>query len=244
MIPSPMTWFTVPSNWCTASIISSSTGSRSERASSGSRSRRSSMELLRSAKSTVTVFRSPACAAGEVRIFSARCRGGRAGGAESVTATGPPSAFAHCPQKRFSGGFDAPHFGQRVASGVAHAPQNREPAGLSWWHREHFIECSLNLESLVGLRRAGQEAWEPPCPRHGSRTEGRRARAIARSGPALPYGPGPFVPLEVKQPCALHVGSQGSASPWLDWCFSPERLTPLNTGFSWPASTTPPSPPS
>src|SRR5215470_19384215 len=164
MIPSPMTWFTVPSNWCTASIISPSTGSRSERASSGSRSRRSSMELLRSANSTVTVFRSPACAPGEVRILSARCLGVYAWGAGIRSADWPPSALAHCPQKRLSGGLDALHFGQTAASGVAHSPQNREPAGLSWWHREHFIGGDLNLESLVGRAGPGQGARGTPTP--------------------------------------------------------------------------------
>src|SRR5215467_1332862 len=52
MIPSPITWFTVPSYRWTASIIRSSTGSRSLRASSGSRSASSSSEPFMSAKST------------------------------------------------------------------------------------------------------------------------------------------------------------------------------------------------
>jgi class 3 adenylate cyclase len=69
------TWFTVPSYRWTASIIASSTGSRSFRASSGSRSARSSIEPLRSAKSTVTCLRSPSRALLEVMIFSARCLG-------------------------------------------------------------------------------------------------------------------------------------------------------------------------
>ena len=47
-------------------------GSRSWRASSGSRSARSSIEPLRSANSTVTCLRSPSSALREVRIFSAR----------------------------------------------------------------------------------------------------------------------------------------------------------------------------
>ena len=63
MIPSPITWLTVPSYRCTASIMCSSTGSRSLRASSGSRSASSSIEPLRSAKSTVTCLRSPSRAA-------------------------------------------------------------------------------------------------------------------------------------------------------------------------------------
>jgi hypothetical protein len=75
MMPSPITWFTVPSKRCTASIIRSSTGSRILRASSGSRSASSSIEPLRSAKSTVTCLRSPSRTVLEVRIFSARCFG-------------------------------------------------------------------------------------------------------------------------------------------------------------------------
>src|SRR5207249_12280400 len=59
----------------TASIMSSRTGSSSLRASSGSRSPRSSIEPLRSAKRTVTCLRSPSRAVLEVRIFSARCFG-------------------------------------------------------------------------------------------------------------------------------------------------------------------------
>jgi pimeloyl-ACP methyl ester carboxylesterase len=59
----------------TAFIISSSTGSRIFRASSGSRSASSSIEPLRSANRTVTCLRSPSRAALDVRIFSARCFG-------------------------------------------------------------------------------------------------------------------------------------------------------------------------
>src|SRR5689334_2511744 len=64
MMPSPITWFTVPSYSWTASIITSSTGSRIFRASSGSRCAMSSIDPLRSAKSTVTCLRSPSAAAG------------------------------------------------------------------------------------------------------------------------------------------------------------------------------------
>src|SRR3990172_4370956 len=51
------------------------TGSRSLRASSGSRSASSSIEPRMSANSTVTCLRSPSTAARDVRIRSARCRG-------------------------------------------------------------------------------------------------------------------------------------------------------------------------
>src|SRR4029453_1386896 len=75
MIPSPMTWFTVPSKRWTASIMRSSTGSRMRPASSGSRSASSSMEPFMSAKRTVTCLRSPSMAARDVLIWSARYRG-------------------------------------------------------------------------------------------------------------------------------------------------------------------------
>src|SRR5919108_3350879 len=57
IIPSPSTWFTVPSKRCTASIMRWIAGSRSFWAASGSRPRMSSVESLRSAKSTVTCLR-------------------------------------------------------------------------------------------------------------------------------------------------------------------------------------------
>ena len=50
----------------------SSAGSRSCRASSGSRSPSNSIDPFRSANSTVTCLRSPSSAVREVRIFSAR----------------------------------------------------------------------------------------------------------------------------------------------------------------------------
>src|SRR6516164_8896427 len=56
MIPSPMTWLTVPSYRWTASIIRSRTGSRSFRASSGSRSASSSIDPLRSANEHRDLF--------------------------------------------------------------------------------------------------------------------------------------------------------------------------------------------
>ena len=58
--------------WWTASIISSMTGSSRRLASSGSRSIRSSIELLMSANSTVICLRSPCIAPREVRTRSVR----------------------------------------------------------------------------------------------------------------------------------------------------------------------------
>jgi hypothetical protein len=72
----------------------SSTGSRNLRASSGSPSASSSIEPLRSAKSTVTCLRSPSSAALEVRIFSARCLGVYVSGAGEPTRAAVPAVTA------------------------------------------------------------------------------------------------------------------------------------------------------
>ena len=93
MIPSPITWFTVPSKWWTASISRSSTRSRSLRASSGSRSARSSIEPLRSAKSTVTCLRSPSRAPPRDEDRSARWLGRVALG-DGVALGRPPAPAA------------------------------------------------------------------------------------------------------------------------------------------------------
>ena len=79
------------------------------RASSGSRSARSSMEPLRSANSTVTCLRSPSRAAFDVRIRSARCLGVYASGdANRVSGSGAdsgrwmPSSDCSCARRRRS----------------------------------------------------------------------------------------------------------------------------------------------
>src|SRR5712692_6652224 len=116
-----------------------STGSRSWRASSGSRSASKAMEPLRSANSTVTCLRSPSRAAREVRIFSARCRGGallgmggRAGSDVAVaTRAAAWRGVAQAPQNVNWGGLSKPQAGQRAGSGAAQAPQNFMPAGFS-----------------------------------------------------------------------------------------------------------------
>src|SRR5215470_16644425 len=103
-----------------------------------------------------------------------------------LSAVDPPSTFAHCPQKRLSGGLGAPHFGQTAASGVAHSPQKREPAGLSWWHREHFIGRDLNPESLVGPRGVGQEPGTPwPMPRFTNRAAAGSRYRTCRDGATI-----------------------------------------------------------
>src|SRR4030095_2743868 len=140
--------------------MSVSTGSRSFLASSGSRSASSSMEPLRSAKRTVTCFRSPSRAAFEVRIFSARCFGVYESGAANLDVGVVRSGAAHWPQNLFSGRLTARQDGQVEASGAAHCPQNFIPVGFSCWHREHFI------------------LWEPP--KWGWRTIPRSLSTLTR----------------------------------------------------------------
>src|SRR5215470_9498358 len=138
MIPSPITWFTVPSYRWTASIIRSSTGSSSLRASSGSRSASSSIEPLRSAKSTVTCLRSPSRADLEVRIFSARCFG--------VYDSG-------------EGARDAAAVSALVI-GVPHLLQNRDPEGSSVWHEEQ-IQLSRAPQPRQKFDPGGFTCWHP-----------------------------------------------------------------------------------
>src|SRR5215467_4986763 len=146
MIPSPMTWLTVPSYRWTASIIRSRTGSRILRASSGSRSASSSMEPLRSAKSTVTCLRSPSRALLEMRIFSARCAGVYLSGEVNREALGwllPLSiwisAWPHFRQNFAPGRFGSPHAAQAPSRRAPHSSQNAAPTGFSCWHLGQVI---------------------------------------------------------------------------------------------------------
>src|SRR5438132_180975 len=142
MMPSPMTWFTVPSYWWTASIIRSSTGSRILRASSGSRSASNSIEPLRSAKRTVTCLRSPSSEALEVRIFSARCLGVYLCGELNRGSAGVGAKVSDLPQppQNFSlPSFRKPHDRHAEAKESPHSPQNRRPSRFSMRHRGHCI---------------------------------------------------------------------------------------------------------
>ena len=89
----------------------SRTGSRSLRASSGSRSASNSIEPFKSANSTVTCLRSPSRAALEVRIFSARYFGVYESGAANLAVGLVRSGAAHWPQNLFSDGLAAPQDG-------------------------------------------------------------------------------------------------------------------------------------
>jgi hypothetical protein len=77
----------------TASIMRSSTGSSSLRASSGSQPANSSIEPLMSAKRTTTCLRSPLSALRDARIFSTRCRGSKMRrGSSRFDRPSPPAA--------------------------------------------------------------------------------------------------------------------------------------------------------
>ena len=75
MMPSPITWLTVPSYRCTAAIMGRAPDPAGAVLPQGHGRPGSSIEPLRSAKSTVTCLRSPSRAPREVRIFSARYGG-------------------------------------------------------------------------------------------------------------------------------------------------------------------------
>src|SRR5262245_50720197 len=116
------------------------TGSRSFRASSGSRSASNSIEPFMSANNTVTCLRSPSRALLEVRIFSARCFGvydcgdANLGAAAACTSDAP-----HCPQNLFPGGFEAAQVAQTDSNRAPHSPQNFTPEGFSCWQRGQCI---------------------------------------------------------------------------------------------------------
>src|SRR5262245_55776789 len=162
MIPSPITWLTVPSYRWTASIIRSRTGSRSLRASSGSRSTSSSIEPFRSAKSTVTCLRSPSRAALDVRICSARCFGVYDAGDVAAAAVALPAIGApHSWQNLLAGGFGAWQAEQETSRRAPHSPQNFTVAGLSWSHRGHFTP-----EFSRPSRERRSERWAESSGQH------------------------------------------------------------------------------
>src|SRR5262249_19086038 len=116
----------------------SRTGSRSFRASSGSRSANSSIEDFVSAKRTVIFFRSPSSAAFDVRMASADGRGDKQREGE----IGPGQRGGRPPANSSASRLTTPprQCGQVRASRVPHSPQNLAPAGFVAWHRGHRIE--------------------------------------------------------------------------------------------------------
>src|SRR6516162_290647 len=111
-----------------ASIISLSAGSTIARASSGSRSSISSMELLMSAKSIVTVLRSPSSDVSEISALT-RIDVPASGARPNLPASS--SGFAHSMQNLAVREFSVPQEEQRRVNGDAHSPQNFARSGLS-----------------------------------------------------------------------------------------------------------------
>jgi hypothetical protein len=87
----------------------------------------------RSAKSTVTSRRS-ATGASRVALAGAGSRAAESGDPQS-------------PQKRFSGGFSAPHVAQTTASAVPQSPQKRFPAGFSAPQFGQITPSNLEIHS-------------------------------------------------------------------------------------------------
>src|SRR5258708_29873711 len=113
------------------------------RASSGSRSRISSIEPLTSANSAVPVLRSPSSASGELPSGATHTREDALCGVE--VATSPPAPFVSgappLPQKSDVGGFSALHFAQCFASAFPHFAQKLFVEGLFVPHFEQRIDA-------------------------------------------------------------------------------------------------------
>src|SRR3984893_10684065 len=121
--------------------MSCSTGSTIARASSGSRSRSSSVEPLMSANSAVTVLRSPlsaasACSVG-MRLSDAVAAGDRAEAGCASAATSPPPQST---QNLSPGSAGAPQEGQTRLSSWPHWTQNFRPSRLSFPQLEQRID--------------------------------------------------------------------------------------------------------
>src|SRR6185437_4667130 len=138
-----------------------SAGSIIARASSGSRSRSSSVESLMSANSAVTVLRSPSVGIGasggaEVKRISVLvgviCVETRAAGDAFDTSALPQSS-----QYADDGAFSAPHFAHRLVSGLPQEAQNFRPVVLSVPHFVQRIALPLRgtwpLVSLIGRKQ-------------------------------------------------------------------------------------------
>src|SRR5215470_17101125 len=121
------------------------------RASSGSSSSITSIEPLMSANSAVTILRSPSSVSGT--------------GASAIRIGAPPDFFAEtgvgaseAPQssQNFAEGeFSAPHFRQRLDSGLPHSAQKFLPEVLSMPHLEQRILVARLLERRLGFSQVG-----------------------------------------------------------------------------------------
>src|SRR5215469_18348164 len=136
--------------------MSCSTGSMTARASSGSSSLISSVEPLMSAKSAVTVLRSPSMAdkasacSGVMRISFAveDAIADESGPGRAIAASAVPQSAQNLALAEVS----VPHFGQRIGSGLPHSAQNRLPDKLSAPHFEQRILPHSGCDSFGPLQ--------------------------------------------------------------------------------------------
>src|ERR1700687_5411451 len=159
-----------------------SAGSMMARASSGSRSRSSSVEPLMSANSAVTVLRSP------FATSATAADGGRI--VDFVVAS--VRGAAHSPQNRAAGEFSNPHCEHRDLNGDAHCSQNLSPAGFSAPQFEQSMTDTQLVEQRLCVHQVGGvEAFGEPAVDVGEHS----ARLIA-------------ITLLVEQPCEAHRRAQ------------------------------------
>src|SRR6266404_4587242 len=120
-----------------------STGSTIARASSGSRSRISSVEPLMSANSAVTVLRSPSIASGELLSGATRTLEASPSGDKVAPAAAAPfvSGAPHLPQKSDVVGLSVLHFAQSLVSAFPHFAQKLLADGLLVPHFEQRIDA-------------------------------------------------------------------------------------------------------
>src|SRR5579864_7953058 len=113
------------------------------RASSGSRSRISSVEPLISANNAVTVLRSPSIASEEVLSGVMPTLEAEPCGVEVATPACAPfvSGAPHMPQKSDVGGFSALHFAQGLVRALPHFAQKLLVDGLLVPHFEQRIDA-------------------------------------------------------------------------------------------------------
>src|SRR5215813_7470696 len=121
------------------------------RASSGSRSSISSIEPLMSANSIVTVLRSPSRFSG-AGASAIRIGAPRDFFAEAATVVSEPPQSS---QNFAEGEFSAPHFGQRLDSGLPHSAQKFLPEVLSVPQLEQrilIVQFSSSSRAFASLR--------------------------------------------------------------------------------------------
>src|SRR5262249_11845261 len=135
------------------------------RASWGSRSTRSSIDPLRSAKSTVTCLRSPSRPALELSMVSARCPGVYVAGTSKRLACsrGRSTGCAQMTQNFAAAMSGAPQLAQREGSGVAASRQNRASGGFAVRQRGQVIDIVTSSAKSIDLtKKSGSVQWTPP----------------------------------------------------------------------------------